>query len=120
MCAWTIGRRPKLGSGMTTEPEEVKINPIMRDPSVNDKVLVDVKDDHPIFRVAMDYLCVGYEDNLDAAMDARQSPEMQRNYLNRAAGIREVIGNIYTTRARLVEERKHAQERAAKREDRKT
>lgn len=120
LCAWCVGRRPIAGTRITVEPEDIKVNVAARDATANDKVLMDVKDDHPVFRVAMDYLCVGYEDNLDVAMSNPGKPDVQRDYLNRAAGIRDVIGNIHTTRSRLIEERKRDQARQAKREEKKT
>jgi len=88
------------GQGAAALPER----PAM-DADRNDKVLVDVNDDQPVFRAVMDHAYEAVEHNLAVAFDVTKTVEEQRDFKNRAAGVAAFIADVETTRARLKEER---------------
>lgn len=75
----------------------------------NDKVLVDVSDDQPVFRAVMDHAYAHVENNLNVAFDATKTVEEQRDFKNRAAGVTAFIADVENTRARLQAERAEKQ-----------
>jgi hypothetical protein len=81
----------------------------------NDKVLVDVNEEQPVFRAVMDHAYAHVENNLAVAFDASKSVEERRDFSNRAAGVTAFIADVENTRARLKAERAEQQKLAAAR-----
>ena len=79
----------------------------------NDKVLVDVNDEQPVFRAVMDHAYAHVENNLAVAFDAAKSVDERRDFSNRAAGVTAFIADVENTRARLKADRADQQRLAA-------
>lgn len=82
----------------------------------NDKVLVDVNDEQPVFRAVMDHAYAHVENNLAVAFDPAKSVDERRDFNNRAAGVAAFIADVENTRARLKAERADQQRLAAARQ----
>jgi hypothetical protein len=74
------------------------------DVELNDRTLVNLREDDPVWRALMDYAYVHVENNLNAAFDAGRSREDRFDFMNRAAGVAAMISDVESTRARLKEE----------------
>lgn len=83
------------------------------DEKANDKALVDVRDDHPVYKAVMDYAFVEAGGYLERACDLTSPREARLDALSAFTGIRDFIGNVEVTRAKLQEKRAKAQAREA-------
>ena len=86
------------------------------DESANDRALVDVRDDNPVFKAVMDHAYRDAGGYLHTATDINAPWELRRDALAAFTGIRNLIGNVEYTRARLQEKRVKDQKKEALRE----